>query len=232
MQSLTRNCTGSIVPISMGRMRNEWFPRKVAEYITQPELRTLRLNNTSVERDVEFGNTDLVTEAQGVGKASAKLEDASSFTVRKGPEVEKVDPVRSMQLIDIFVPKTLDFYRQPIADEPKDEGKSEPVGTGAAAELFAARRAREEKLKASQPKDIYGSVSTHDIMVAVRAAMENNDEAARVTVSDTDIKFVDAGVEIEATGRVKHLGSFSIEIMVKGADAGLRRTVRVNAQEA
>lgn len=217
----------------MGRMRNEWFPRKVADYVTQPELRTLRLNNTSVERDVEFGNTDLVAEAQGVSKANANLDDASSFTVRKAPQVEKIDPERSMQLIDIFVPKNLDFYRQPIAEESKEgEGKEDTFGSGAAAELFAARRSREEKLKASQPKDIYGSVSTHDIMAAVRAAMENNDESARVTVSETDIKFVDADVEIEATGRVKHLGSFSIEIMVKGADAGLRRTVRVNAQEA
>jgi hypothetical protein len=61
--------------------------------------------------------------------------------------------------------------------------------------------------------------------------MENNDESARVLITEADLKFVDAGSEVEELRRVKHVGSFSIEIMIKGAEAGLRRTVRVNAQE-
>ena len=69
-------------------------------------------------------------------------------------------------------------------------------------------------------------------MAAVRAAMENNDESARVLITEADIKFVNAGTEVEEAGRVKHVGSFSVEIMIKGAEAGLRRTVRVHAQEA
>jgi hypothetical protein len=105
-------------------------------------------------------------------------------------------------------------------------------GGGAAGELFAARQRREDKLKASQPKGIYGSVSTHDIVAAVRAAMENNDESARVLINETDLKFVNAGSEVEELARVKHVGSYSIEIMIKGAETGLRRTVRVHAQEA
>lgn len=218
-------------------MRNEWFPRGVAEYVTAPEIRTLRLSNTTVERDVEYGVTDIAAE---LSKAKADQENdeyadlRSGFTVRKAAEVEKVTPERSIQLLDIFVPKTLDFYRQPIAEEPKPE--SEPVedafGRGAAAELFAARQKRDEKLKAKEPAGIYGSVSTQDILAAVRAAMENNDESARVLITEADIKFVNAGTEVEEAGRVKHVGSFSVEIMIKGAEAGLRRTVRVHAQEA
>ena len=218
-------------------MRNEWFPRGVAEYVTAPEIRTLRLSNTTVERDVEYGVTDIAAE---LSKAKADQENdeyadlRSGFTVRKAAEVEKVTPERSIQLLDIFVPKTLDFYRQPIAEETKPE--SEPVedafGRGAAAELFAARQKRDEKLKAKEPAGIYGSVSTQDILAAVRAAMENNDESARVLITEADIKFVNAGTEVEDAGRVKHVGSFSVEIMIKGAEAGLRRTVRVHAQEA
>lgn len=218
-------------------MRNEWFPRGVAEYVTAPEIRTLRLSNTTVERDVEYGVTDIAAE---LSKAKADQENdeyadlRSGFTVRKAAEVEKVTPERSIQLLDIFVPKTLDFYRQPIAEEPKAP-ESEPddaFGRGAAAELFAARQKRDEKLKAKEPAGIYGSVSTHDILAAVRAAMENNDESARVLITEADIKFVNAGTEVEEAGRVKHVGSFSVEIMIKGAEAGLRRTVRVHAQEA
>ena len=56
----------------MGRMRNEWFPRGVAEYVTQPEIRTLKLSNTTIERDVEYGVTDIAAE---ISKASAIPED-------------------------------------------------------------------------------------------------------------------------------------------------------------
>lgn len=225
----------------MGRMRNEWFPRRIAEYIPQAEMRTLRLSNTAMERDVEFGVTDLAAQ---ISKSNAKQQyqdeyselQAGGFTVRKAPEVEKVTPERSIQLLDIFVPKTLDFYRQPIPEETKEaepEAEQEDAfGKGAAAELFAMRRGREDRVKAKGPLGIYGSVSTQDVLAAVRAAMENNDESARVTIAESDLKFVNAGTEVEESGRVKHVGSFSVEIMIKGAEAGLRRTVRVQAQEA
>lgn len=242
MQWLTGSTTGSIVPISMGRMRNEWFPRRIAEYVPQPEMRTLRMSNTAMERDVEFGVTDLAAQISK-SNANQQYQDeysdlrAGGFTVRKAPEVERVTPERSIQLLDIFVPKTLDFFRQPIPEEPK-EPEPEPeredaFGKGAAAELFAMRQRREDKIKANQAQaqGIYGSVSTQDILAAVRAAMENNDESARVIIAESDLKFVNAGTEVEESGRVKHVGSFSVEIMIKGAEAGLRRTVRVQAQE-
>jgi len=233
VQWLTTPCAGSIVPISMGRMRNEWFPRRIAEYVPQTEVRTLRMSNTAMERDVEFGVSDLAAQISK-SNADKQRQDEYAFTVRKAPEVEKVAPERSIQLLDIFVPKALDFYRQPLPEETK-EAESEPAdafGSGAAGELFAARQKREEKLKAGQPKGIYGSVSTQDIVAAVRAAMENNDESARVIINETDLKFVNAGSEVEELARVKHVGSYTIEIMIKGAEAGLRRTVKVHAQEA
>lgn len=216
-------------------MRNEWFPRGVAEYVTQPERRTLRMSNTSVERDVEFGVTDIAAQAQAISKANSEYQD-ESFTVRKAAAVEKVSPERSAQLIDIFVPKFLEFYRQPLPEEPKEPEpepkREEAIGRGAAAEMFAARQRRDTKPKTPELKGIYGSVSTHDILTAVRAAMENNDESARVTIAESDIKFINAGTEIEEMGRVKHVGSYVFEISVKGAEAPVRRTMKVHAQEA
>jgi hypothetical protein len=222
----------------MGRMRNEWFPRGVAAYVTQPEMRTLRLSNTVMERDVEYGVSDI---AEQISKANAKKQSQdesaelrAGFTVRKAAEVEKVTPERSIQLLDIFVPKTIDFYRQPIPEEVKapEPEPEDAFGKGVAAEFLAARQKRDLKAKAKEPTGIYGSVSTADILAAIRAAMENNDESARVLITEADVKFVDAGTEVEQMGRVKHVGTFSVEIMIKGAEAGLRRTVRVHAQEA
>lgn len=46
---------GSYVPISIGQMRNEWFPRRVAEYVTNTQLKDLKTRNIASERDFEFG---------------------------------------------------------------------------------------------------------------------------------------------------------------------------------
>lgn len=224
----------------MGRMRNEWFPSRTAEYVTQPELRQLRLTNTNMERDVEFGVVDVAAQVQAASKASQQRQFEeeqtlqASLTARAALEKERVVPARGMELINIFVPKTMDFFRQPIPEEPTEpEANEEPVGKGAVAELFAARQKRDEKqAKSMATQAIYGSVSTADVAAAVRAAMENNDESARVLIAETDIKFVDTDQEVETLGRVKHVGSFPVEIMIKGAEAGLRRTVRVLPQEA
>ncbi len=36
-------------------MRNDWFPRRVAEYVTQVQLRELNLKEASFDRDITFG---------------------------------------------------------------------------------------------------------------------------------------------------------------------------------
>lgn len=214
-------------------MRNEWFPRGIAEYVTQPELRTLRMSNTTIERDVEFGMTDMAAQVEALSKADKDAQFRDMMTPRTAP-VEKVSPARSMELLDIFVPKILDFYRQPLPEEPKQEEpepkREQAIGRGAAAEMFAARQ-RKEKPKTPQLQGIYGSVSTQDILAAVRTSMENNEESARVVIAETDIQFINAGEDVEMMGRVKHVGSYVFEVKVQGAQAPLRRTIRVHAQE-
>lgn len=48
---------GAIIPITAGRMRNEFYPRKMAEYITAAQLRELGLQDAALERDPTFGIT-------------------------------------------------------------------------------------------------------------------------------------------------------------------------------
>jgi hypothetical protein len=159
-------------------------------------------------------------------------------------EVEKLSPERSGELLEIFVGPRIEFYRQPIIEEkvpeePEAEDQTpDPLlgGSGAAAELMAARRPSAKSTKPDMktgPTSIYGSVSALDILQAVRAAMARNDEAARVVLQEEDITFVDLPeTEHSEAGKVKHIGDFTVEIKVRGSDAVIKRTVRIVPQEA
>ncbi|KAK4542210.1 hypothetical protein LTR36_007058 [Oleoguttula mirabilis] len=255
---------GAIVPISMGQMRNDWFPRRVAEYVTMPELKTLHVKNVAMERDFDFGITSLAKEAATTpgggaagryqadtptdirgGMSTGDRQDASMFQ-KKPAETSRLSAERSAELVEIFVPARLDFYRQPILEEKEAEAPAaapEPptrrpmrgFGSGAGAELLAARTPQAEapKPKPTGPQAIYGSVSTADVLSAIKAVMAENDEAARVVLHAEDIKFVEVATDAQPeTDRVKFVGDFAVEILPKGAAEGVRRAVRVNAQEA
>lgn len=82
----------------------------------------------------------------------------------------------------------------------------------------------------SQDDAIHGSVSTKDIVQFIRSKLSHNDEAARVSVSEDDVKFINLP-EGEDSRRVKRLGQFEIEISQKGTDRTLRRPVIVLGQD-
>lgn len=238
---------GAIVPISIGQMRNNWFPRNVAEYITLPERKTLKIQNITAERDFDYGVTDLAQEAAAMGAVEAGPQmsgdakmDASMF--QKKVESTRLSSERSMELLEIFVPKAIEFWRQPILEEKEPEPEPEPkrpmrgFGTGAGAELLAARAApdaRKGQKSANATQAIYGSVSTTDVLNAVKAAMATNDEAARVLLHAEDVRFVTLTDDIHSeTDRVKFAGDYVVEITAKGSGDAIKRLVRVHAQEA
>lgn len=246
MQSLLNHpmlirTSGHILPVPRGQMRNSWFPQKIASYITVPELRTIRLNGTPIERDFAYGETLVAADdakapwekdmpADPNRMSAGEITNASAF--QRQPVLEKLSPERSMELVEIFVPKRLDFYRQPIIEEktsPAEEPKWKMGGV--AGDLLAARQRRSgPESREYGRQSIYGSVSVQDVLVAMRAAMETNDEAARVALQEGDISFVDLP-ESEEAGKVKHVGDFAVDVRVKGAEMGVRRMVRVIAQE-
>lgn len=47
--------TGSICPVEPGRMRNTWYPRQKAEYMTASTLHGLKQQSLVAERDFAFG---------------------------------------------------------------------------------------------------------------------------------------------------------------------------------
>jgi len=82
----------------------------------------------------------------------------------------------------------------------------------------------------SQDDAIYGSVSTQDIVQSIRSELSHNDEAARVSVSEDDVKFLNLRDGGDGR-RVKRLGHFEVEISQKGTDRTLRRPIIILGQK-
>lgn len=76
---------------------------------------------------------------------------------------------------------------------------------------------------------IYGSVSTTDIANKARELVAHNDEAAKILFNEDNIRLPDLQAA-EDRKRIKRLGEFEVEIMMKGADAKVVRNVRVLQQ--
>lgn len=73
---------GSICPVEPGRMRNTWYPRQKAEYMTASKLQGLKPQSLVAERDFAFG-------------IKPKEEPAPK---KKAPEKEKVIEVQTKLL--------------------------------------------------------------------------------------------------------------------------------------
>ncbi len=131
-----------------------------------------------------------------------------------------------MKIVSELVPQNIDFYRSPIATTSSTSLRHSPSVPAAsaisAAALEAARPQRPQKTS------IYGSVSTTDITDNVKAILAEDGKGSRVVLTPEDIVFVSQGEEKD---RVKHLGTFEIDIKIKGETAAVRRTITVKAQE-
>ncbi|KAF2837702.1 hypothetical protein M501DRAFT_994912 [Patellaria atrata CBS 101060] len=191
---------GAIVPVAIGRMRNLWFPQRIAEYIMRDVKKELKAKNVTIERDPGF--------VPGQRLRKPKKDTVVPAQPAAGKQaLELLTPQRSMELLQIFTPTRLNFFRTPIDLEAKGPSPQQPTGK-------------------PHPISIHGSVTASDIAASFRAALANNDEAGRVVLLDDDIRFVGKAAE-EDPQRVKQLGKFDVEIRVKGVDNVLKRHIRV-----
>lgn len=78
---------GSICPVEPGRMRNTWYPRQKAEYMTASTLQGLKPQSLVAERDFTFG-------------MKPKEEPAPK---EKAPEKERVVEVQT-KLLPVCIP--------------------------------------------------------------------------------------------------------------------------------
>ncbi|KAF2097573.1 hypothetical protein NA57DRAFT_58149 [Rhizodiscina lignyota] len=217
---------GAFVPITSGQFRNDWYPKGIADYIPHRQLKELKLQNVPFERNHSYvapedmeTPPEILVEPEEVAKSTPLMR------------LQHLSPERSVELLQIFIPARIDFYRQPIEAEPAPAEDRTPAVSAAASILSAA--AASEKSKTSASASIFGSVSTSDVATSIRAVLAENDEAGRIVLSDDDVQFVRQTVTIsEEKDRVKHLGEFEVEIHIKGAPEAVKRIVRVLPSEA
>ncbi|KFY34906.1 hypothetical protein V494_06379 [Pseudogymnoascus sp. VKM F-4513 (FW-928)] len=68
---------GSVIPLPPGRMRNQFFPRRMAAYMTQAEIKEAGLENVTFERDFTFG----IKGANDAAAAAPEVAAAPGKTV-------------------------------------------------------------------------------------------------------------------------------------------------------
>ncbi|KAI9887334.1 MAG: hypothetical protein M1823_000850 [Watsoniomyces obsoletus] len=202
---------GAIVPVAAGRMRNDWFPRRVAEYVTKVQLRELNMKEASFDRDVTFGMVQEIPETEEEEPMEVPLELLS--------------PERTTELLSQHVPPFMDFYRTPILHAAMPSGELSSTSQSTAQPFERAA--------------IYGSVSTADIANSIKALLANDKEGSRVVLTPENLRFVDVGDNADASetdgtmaevDRVKRLGSFNIRIQVHEDRDSIHRLIRVHPQ--
>jgi len=245
---------GAVIPIPPGLMRNEWFPHRMAEYVTRGKLQELGLaKDANLERDSTFLSSaarkverDRLKKEKEASEAQqaielAKLAEADALALKEAEEVAAAalqykqpahredgltlpDPQEATRLLENLLPPNLDFYRTPITTlAPKKVSPS----LSASAVTSIDGVGQTTAVNAS----IYGSVSTNDIAVNLKAILAEHERGAQIALSPDEISFVKSGDVGEQFDRVKNLGVYEVEIKLGGATEAIRRTIKVNPQE-
>lgn len=124
-----------------------------------------------------------------------------------------------------LLPDNIDFYRTQIVAQAPAQRRSPSLPASA---LISHAAGGNTPIPTETKQAIYGSVSTADIAATIRAVLAENAEGSRIVLGPEDITFA---IETEEKDRVKHLGTFDVDIRVKGAAEAVRRKVTVHAQE-
>ncbi|KAI4231110.1 MAG: hypothetical protein L6R40_007849 [Gallowayella cf. fulva] len=210
---------GSIIPIAPGRMRNIYYPQHKAEYVTEAQLWTTNRKDILAERDFAFGVPQPEVDSQ---PAEEKITD---------PQMKLLTPKRAAEIIDHSIPPEIIFYRVPIAAPEPESAPPEPIGKSINA-IGGEVPIRNTPEPRSSVTRIFGSVSSADIVESIKAMLAGSEEGARVVLAPEDVSIIEEEnetVAIEAD-RLKALGSYKIEIRLKGVDP-IQRLVIIRPQE-
>jgi len=219
-------------------MRNHYYPRHIAAYVTMVEAKDIKRNSIMVERDVLFGRDVDKPTSERVKLAARKAKEVTKVDIQMmAVSAERqctatsrlanaLQPEDAFKALSDAIPPRLDFYRAVIsAPEASTSPESERDEAKAA-------QASGNTVEGKLATNIYGSVSAADVAGAVRAVLQQKDLAGRIVLEDSDIKFIRAGTGEDAADRVKQIGEYVVEVKVKGHEEAIRRKVRVLAEAA
>ncbi|KAK4245625.1 alcohol acetyltransferase-domain-containing protein [Corynascus novoguineensis] len=185
----------AVFRIERGRMRNQWFPHKRAEYMTPARFRELGLTRDDIgERDALYGTME-----------AAEFEESSEVDTPSAT-VLTTPPEKAHTILTTLIPSTLAFHRKPIpAPAPPPPSQSiSPLVASAKADAAYDRDA---------PVAIYGSVSATDVVSHIKGLLVNDVEGSRIALGPEDVRFL--GLD-EETDRIKTLGRWEVDISVGG----------------
>lgn len=125
-------------------------------------------------------------------------------------------PERIHALLTSLIPPTLTFTRKPIHTPAPEPLATFTLPANRRSPLLAHHDPEEAKpapkVEEVDTKAIFGSVSTGDILAAVKASLTSDPEAIRIPLEARGIRFIG-----EEGDRVKSLGEWEVEIAVPGA---------------
>ncbi|KAK3394622.1 hypothetical protein B0H63DRAFT_461458 [Podospora didyma] len=195
----------AIFRVERGRMRNEWFPRKKAEYMTAARFQELGISKADIgERDRSF------VIFKPVAEEPAAAPKPVQPTANKG--LSQLAPEKALVLLSSLVPETLSFYRKPIqAPVPAPAAPPETIMSPL---ISSSSKQNQTAIESKQaPLEIYGSVSATDIVTHIKEMLVADAEASRILLEPGNITFL--GLE-EGADRIKMLGRWEVEISTGG----------------
>ncbi|KAI2620685.1 hypothetical protein GGS26DRAFT_594785 [Hypomontagnella submonticulosa] len=223
----------AIIRVKPGRMRNYWFPRAQAEYMTRQRFQELGLTEDAIGvRDRTFGNRSLLDQ-----DTKPVLADDAPVTNKSKKDTLTLPPEETLTLLQTLLPPTLTFARKPIpavpAAPPTPSTPRSPSLAPHAALSTDSHRDAPEPAAPEQPAAvaIFGSVSTTDILALIRERLLEADPSrgGRVALEADGVAIL--GLEDEGEDRIKRLGTFEVLITAGRDLEPVRRTVEVVAEE-
>ena len=137
-----------------------------------------------------------------------------------------LQPEQAASIVAKVIPANIEFYRTPMPPQTPPK-KISPSLASSSALSAAAENAKRDSMKMA----IYGSVSTADILATMKAILCEDTEGSLVILTPENISFAHETAP-EDNDRVKHLGSFTIEIRLGPSEAErVRRSITVRAQQ-
>ncbi|KAI1770828.1 hypothetical protein F4818DRAFT_445761 [Hypoxylon cercidicola] len=226
----------AIIRVRPGRMRNYWFPKSFAEYMTRLRFRELGLTEAAVGvRDRTFG-VKLQLGDDGDGSAVLAEDGPPGATKKSKKDVLTLPPEETLVLLQTLLPPTLTFARKPISTPPPaptpSSAPSPPRSPSLAAHAatFVDPASIPTEPFEPAPVAIFGSVSAADVLAAVKERLLAADpsQGGRVALEADGVVILglDAGED-----RVKRLGTFEVLISAGRDLEPVRRLLAVVAEE-
>ncbi|KAI1425297.1 hypothetical protein F5Y12DRAFT_379285 [Xylaria sp. FL1777] len=190
----------AIIRVKAGRMRNIWFPKGLAEYMTKQRFTELGLSEAAIGvRDRTFG-TQVLEEEPGQQQSSSEVKDKRKETLTLSPE-------ETQTLLSTLLPEVLVFPRIPVHTPPPEPSVPRSPSLAANASISTSTPAEPAAVT-----PIFGSVSRADILTQIKESLLKDPQGSRVALEAESLELVGLDPVHDGENRIKRLGNFEVLI--------------------